>query len=281
MRWMRTQTWFAIWFANVWVSVYSSDSGWRQYELEHERAVLYMWERAPLYRDDRLNAAVSVTRVKEFQILPIFPDRGKSYSQPSHLRPSFNPFLTASLIRSAGFSRASKHATNKGESLIQIALSLAFLSLSLPLCLSFVAYRGLWLAWQTAKASQRFDYKGKGHEHADTKKQTYLYSEEHSKEAVFIMGLPSEGDVPVPLRGTNWITSHWFHIQGTLSKTVLNERISKDVLWKCRLSEPQDAWVWQSSWIRVWDWEQCRGIVSILCSWLMGAAANTVRPLAL
>lgn len=54
------------------------------------------------------------------------------------------------------------------------------------------------------KASQRFDYKGKGHEHADTHKQTHLYSEEHSKEAVIIIiGLPSESDVPVLLRGTN------------------------------------------------------------------------------
>lgn len=65
---------------------------------------------------------------------------------PTTPLPSFIPFLTASLIQSPGLSQASKYAVKKDESLIQIGLSLSF---SLPLCLSFVACRGLWFVRQS------------------------------------------------------------------------------------------------------------------------------------
>lgn len=155
--------------------------------------------------------------------------RGGGNLIPTTPLPSFIPFLTASLIQSPGFSQASKYAAKKDESLIQIGLSLSF---SLPLCLSFVAYGGLWFVRQSrhhrdpitkAKDTSTLAHTRR-HIHRGTFKRNYAY-----KRLVFWERCPCAFVWNKP---SNLKIAHGRRTRDHFSKyehQLLNKSISKDV----------------------------------------------------
>lgn len=120
------------------------DSMWSELQ---PRTHTYMHIHMQQYHDDKLSVAVSVHKWRNLRPSP-YSQREENLTTPL---PSFIPFLTPSLIRSPGFSWASKQCSEeRGIPNSNRSLSPFF---SLPLCLSFVAYRGLWFVWHTVETS--------------------------------------------------------------------------------------------------------------------------------
>lgn len=204
-------------------------------------------------------APLSVRASEGISEPPCIPKEGKSSFPPLPFPPLLYPIFYSILDPITRLLWASKHRRKRNPLFKWVSLA--------SLCLCPCVYHLLPTEGFGSSDKQRKHHrdsitKAKDTRHTHTHK--HIYTEEHSKEAVFVIGLPSESDAPFALEGNklnNLTVLHRFCIQDTGGISSLRKHCAQ---WKdfkggfvptflgnawlkpCYLAEPQHAWRWQT-----------------------------------